>query len=480
MKDIETNPLSKPALKIAQTFERMRKHSLYRIVAWILGCVTLLIVKIAQKTDTAESNVNRQRDAVRSKLVDDGILEALVVEAKSHILRKQAFFNKPVPDESKLHRLAEIDAKGALEEKIDYILKKENLDVHKTSSFQEAYIRLLSNPLFFFFSLVVSLPFYILMGIFMVPYLKYTFERTLMLIFVIVGVIVLVFSILYISPSDPAQNILGQGATQEQIGNFNKIYGLDKPYVEQAFRYVKNILTFDLGHSYVGNEDIGEAVGRRFPVTLQIALLSMLFCLVIAIPAGIISAIKQYSTYDYVFMFIALVGLSIPSFWLGLILVLNFSLKAGWLPAMYQAGNWVSMIMPSFVLGTVMAAGIARMTRSSMLEVKSSDYVMTARAKGLDEKAVIFRHILPNAMIPIVTMIGLQLGNILGGAATVEKVFNIMGIGAYVVDKQYLPDVPAVIVTVVYASLVVSVANLVVDILYTFIDPRLKTRLKNY
>lgn len=480
MKDIETNPLSKPALKIAQTFERMRKHSLYRIVAWILGCVTLLIVKIVQKTNTAESNANRQRDAVRSKLVDDGIWEALVAESKSHILRKQAFFNKPIPDESKLHQLAEIDAKGVMEEKIDCILKKENLDVHKTNSFQEAFARLLSNPLFFFFSLVVSLPFYVLMGIFMMPYLKYTFERTLMLVFVVVGVIVMVFTIMNISPSDPARNLLGQSATQEQVDNFNKAYGLDKPYIEQCIRYIKNILTFDLGKSYVGNEEISEAIGRRFPVTLQIALFSMLLCLLIAIPAGIISAIKQYSAYDYVFMFIALVGLSIPSFWLGLLMVLEFSLKAGWLPGMYRVGDLTSIIMPAFVLATVMAAGIARMTRSSMLEVKSSDYVMTARAKGLSEKVVIFRHILPNAMIPIVTVVGLQLGNILGGAATVEKVFNIMGIGAYVVDKQYLPDVPAVTATVVYASLIVGVANLAVDILYTLIDPRLKTKLKNY
>jgi peptide/nickel transport system permease protein len=385
-----------------------------------------------------------------------------------------------VPDEAKLQRLVQADAQSALEEKIDDIFAKKAPNFNATSTFQDTFAELLSNPLFFIFSLVVSLPMYILVGIFVMPYLKYIFERSLMLLFVVMGVIALVFSILYISPSKPAENILGQGATQEQIDNFNRIHGLDKPYIEQALRYVKNILTFDLGRSYIGNENISEAISRRFSVTLQISLLSMLFCLILALPSGIISAIKQYSAYDYVFMFIALVGLSIPSFWLGLVLVLNFSLKARWLPAMYQADNWVSMLMPAIVLSTVLAAGIARMTRSSVLEVKRSDYIMTARAKGLSENAVILRHILPNAMIPIVTVIGLQFGSVLGGAATVEKVFNIMGIGAYVVDKQYLPDVPAVIATVVYASLVVSVTNLVVDILYTIIDPRLKTRLKNY
>jgi peptide/nickel transport system permease protein len=471
--------LRKPALKIAQTFERMRKHKLYLIIAWLLGFATLLVVKVFEHTGTGGESV-KQRDILRSKLKEDGVFDALKATAKSQILREREFFNKSVPDEGKLNRLAQADAQSALEEKIDYILEKENPDFNTANAFQEVFARLLSKPLFFIFSIILSLPMYIVMGIFSVPYLKYTFERALMLVFVVVGVIALVFSILYISPSKPAENILGQGATQEQINNFNKIHGLDKPYIEQGFRYVKNILTFDLGRSYIGNENISEAIGRRFSVTLQIALLSMLFCLILALPSGIISAIKQYSAYDYVFMFIALVGLSIPSFWLGLIMVLNFSLKARWLPAMYQADNWVSMLMPAIVLSTVLAAGIARMTRSSVLEVKRSDYIMTARAKGLSENAVILRHILPNAMIPIVTVIGLQFGSVLGGAATVEKVFNIMGIGAYVVDKQYLPDVPAVIATVVYASLVVSVANLAVDILYTLIDPRLKTRLKNY
>ena len=195
---------------------------------------------------------------------------------------------------------------------------------------------------------------------------------------------------------------------------------------------------------------------------------------------GVVSAIRQYSAFDNISMLVVLLALSIPHFWLGLVLVLNFSIKLGWLPAIYKAGEWKSMLMPAFVLGTGYAAGIARMTRSSMLEVKSSDYVMTARAKGLSERAVTFRHILSNALIPIITMVGMQFGGIVAGAPTTEKVFGISGIGIYIVEKEFVPDTPAVVASVVYCSVAISLANLLVDILYTFIDPRIKTRLKDY
>jgi len=468
------------AQKIVGAYERMGKYGGYRIAAQILGCVTLLAVRLVQLLRGAQAEADKRRSEITRSLKEEGEEDRLTKEAESHIRRKCEFLGESEPPPDELRRQAAAVAKREIDERVDSLLQKEGNGSHRTSLFLATFARLLGNPLFLILSVIVSLPFYLLLCIFMQPYLKYIFERTIMLAFVILGVIILVFSILYVSPSDPARNILGQQATKEQIENFNKIYGLDQPYWKQALTYVKNILTFDLGRSYVGNEYISEVIGRRFPTTFQIALLSMFVCLIIAIPAGIISAVRQYSAYDYIFMFIALLGLSIPNFWLGLILVLNFALKAGWLPAMYQVGVFKSMIMPAIVLGTGMSAGIARMTRSSMLEVKRSDYVMTARAKGLSERAVTFRHILTNAMIPIVTMIGLQFGDILGGAATTEAVFNIKGIGTYVVEKEYLPDVPAVLASVVYVSLVVSVANLVVDILYTFIDPRLKTRLRDY
>lgn len=179
-------------------------------------------------------------------------------------------------------------------------------------------------------------------------------------------------------------------------------------------------------------------------------------------------------------MFVALIGLSIPNFWLGLILILNFSIKLQWLPATFQVGNWMSMIMPAIVLGTGMSASVARMTRSSMLEVKHSDYVLTARAKGLTERKVVLKHILGNAMIPIVTVIGMQFGGMLGGSSVTEKVFNINGLGSWIVDKQFIPDIPVILAGVVYISVVISIANLAVDILYAFIDPRIKSKMKNY
>ena len=301
-----------------------------------------------------------------------------------------------------------------------------------------------------------------------------------MMIFVLFGVVWLVFTILYISPMDPALNILGQTATQEQVDNFNRIYGLDQPYLTQLFRQFRNLITLDLGNSYQGNEPIIGALATKFPITLEVTFWSMVVSLGIAIPAGIVSAIKQYSSIDYIAMFFALLGLSIPNFWLGLMLILYFSINLGILPATYQPGNNLTLIMPAIVLGTGMSASVARMTRSSMLEVKNADYILTARAKGLPENRVVMKHILGNAMIPIITTIGAQFGGMLGGSSVTEKVFNINGIGSYIVERQYIPDIPVVLAGVVYISFIVSIMNLVVDIMYAVIDPRIKSRMKNY
>ena len=197
-------------------------------------------------------------------------------------------------------------------------------------------------------------------------------------------------------------------------------------------------------------------------------------------PAGIISAIKQYSGLDYAMMLIALLGLSIPNFWLGLIMILEFSIQLKWVPAMYQVGNLITIIMPAIVVGTGMSAQIARMTRSSMLEVARQDYVMMARAKGLPEGKVVMRYILKNALLPIITVIGMSFAATLSGAATTEKVFNIKGMCEYISSSTLLPDTPVVIGGVIYIAAAISISNLIVDLIYTFIDPRLKTRLRNY
>ncbi|MDL2293026.1 ABC transporter permease [Ruminococcaceae bacterium OttesenSCG-928-D13] len=471
--------LNKPAVRIVSTYERMKRNGIYRVLSLIFGCITLVIVKLVQRAGSASNPAQARREELHKAFVEKGELAALKAEAEAHLRRKNQFFNKHMSDEE-LRREAEKTALLALEDKVNAQLELEGVDTRKTSGFQDTFIALLSKAPFFVFSLIVSFPMYILVLIYMMPYLKYTVDRLAMLVFVVLGVIILVFSILFISPSDPALNILGEKATPEQVANFREVYGLDKPYLSQAFDTVKRIATFDLGRSYVGNENIGEAIARKFPVTMQLAIVSMALALFVGLLVGIISAIRQYSAFDYTSMFVVLVALSIPNFWLGLVMVLNFSIKTGWLPSIYQVGNWQSMIMPAIVLGTGMAAGIARMTRSSMLEVRSSDYVMTAKAKGLSERSVTFRHILSNALIPIITMAGMQFGGIMGGSPTTEKVFSISGIGIYIVDKEFLPDVPAVVASVVYVSLTISLANLLVDILYTFVDPRIKTRLKNY
>lgn len=221
------------------------------------------------------------------------------------------------------------------------------------------------------------------------------------------------------------------------------------------------------------------AIMRKFPVTVEMTVYAFLIAVVIALPIGIISAVKPNTAFDYVFMFIALVGLSLPTFWFGMIMILNFSINSHILPASYIEGNKLSLLMPALVAGTHLAASLARNTRSALLEVLNQDYIVTARAKGLSNLRVIIKHGLGNAMIPIVTVAGLQFGGGLGGSAVIEKVFNVKGIGSYVVDKQFLPDIPAILGGVVYVSIVISLVNLAVDLLYVWLDPRIKSRLKS-
>ncbi|GAF18105.1 glutathione transporter, permease component [Bacillus sp. JCM 19046] len=341
-------------------------------------------------------------------------------------------------------------------------------------------VAFLTTPLGLCIGLLTALPMYILLVIYANPYIKYIAERLLMMIYVVFGVTALVFTILYLSPFDPATNLLGEQASRDQIDAFNRVYGLDQSYLTQLWQAIQGIVTFDLGQSYEGNQDVVQTIFRRFPVTLQLTLLSLFLAIVIAVPAGIYAAVKRNSFYDQFFMFIALIGLSIPSFWLGLVMILQFSIQFGWLPATYSSTNALSLLMPAIVLGTSLTAAVARMTRSSTLEVVQEDYILLAKAKGLSGWSVVVKHALPNALIPVVTIIGLQFGGMLGGAAVVEKVFNISGLGSYIVDKQFIPDIPAVLGGVIYIAIVISIINLLVDLLYAFLDPRIRSKMKDY
>lgn len=462
------------------TFKRMYRNSTYRVWLWVLGFFTVLITYIRYKGQKGKDRFAVIKDGLRKELDATGMREQLYQEALAQVKRKNEYFKKNV-SESEVEKLARAIADKNYEQILQDKAKDQAdcADIHEVTM-ASCYAELITNPLFLLFSVIVSFPMYIVMLLFTNAITKYATDRIVMMIFVLFGVTWLVFTILYISPMDPALNILGQTATQEQVEQFNHVYGLDQSYAVQLMNSFKKLITFNMGNSYQGNENIAQALANKFPITLQVTFWSMLVSLGIAIPAGIISAIKQYSSFDYIAMFIALLGLSIPNFWLGLMLILELAIKMEILPATYQVGNNLTMIMPAIVLGTGMSASVARMTRSSMLEVKNSDYILTARAKGLPENKVVLKHILGNAMIPIVTTIGMQFGGMLGGSSVTEKVFNINGIGSYIVEKQYIPDIPVVLAGVVYISFVVSIVNLIVDILYAVIDPRIKSKMKNY
>ncbi len=466
--------------RFKDTFQRMYRNSVYRIWLWVLGFFTVLVTYFKYKSLKGKDQFAAIKADLRKELEATDLQEQLLHDAMLQARKKNEYFKKNASEadiEKEAKAIASKNFEQILHDRANIAAEMQGV---REVTMAQAYADLIDNKLFLIASVIVSFPMYIVMVLFQNPISKYATDRIVMMIFVLFGVTWLVFTILYISPMDPALNILGQTATPEQVEQFNRVYGLDQPYLTQLLRAFRNLLTLDLGNSYQGNENIILALSNKFPITLQVTFASMAVSLGIALPAGIISAIKQYSSFDYIAMFIALLGLSIPNFWLGLMLILYFAINLKVLPATFQVGNWMTLIMPAIVLGTGMSASVARMTRSSMLEVKNADYIQTARAKGLPENKVVMKHILGNALIPIVTTIGGQFGGMLGGSSVTEKVFNINGIGSYIVDKQYIPDIPVVLAGVVYISFIISIMNLVIDILYAVIDPRIKSRMKNY
>jgi peptide/nickel transport system permease protein len=465
---------------IAAIYRKMLLHPAYSLLILLLGAPVSAIVYGVYQYRKSKYGYKAIAEETRNKLLATGYRDKLVLEAKEQLIRKHRFFGQTVSAEQtelEASRMAEIKFNETFSHELEKQLAGES---GLKFSFGDTYHALALNPAFFAISLIIGFPMYVLMAIYSMPYLKYVAERLVMAIFVIFGVAFLVFTILYISPMNPAANLLGETATAEQIASFNHLYGLDQPYLVQLWDTLKGILTFDLGKSFAGNENVTAAIASKFPVTLTLTVISTLIAVLIALPIGIISATRPNSFFDYTFMFIALLGLSIPNFWQALIFILNFSIKLPWLPATYNPENWLSAIMPIVVLGTGLTAAVARMTRSSTLEVIHEDYITTARAKGLARKHVIWKHAVGNALIPIITVIGLQFGGMLGGAAVTEKVFNISGIGSYIVDKQFIPDIPSVMGGVVYTAITISIVNVIVDLLYAFFDPRIRSKMKQY
>ncbi len=297
-----------------------------------------------------------------------------------------------------------------------------------------------------------------------------------MMIPVLLGVIIIVFSIMYITPGDPARMILGEAAPASAVAELRESLGLNGSYFSQLFTYVKKLVfEFDLGYSYASKKPVINEILERFPTTLLLATLSVTISVVVGVTMGIISATKQYSIFDKIATSIALLGVSMPTFWAGLMAVIIFAVHLRWLPASGSYG-WEYWILPSLTLGLSSSATIMRMTRSSMLEVIRQDYIRTARAKGQKESVVIMFHALKNAMIPVVTVIGMRFGALLGGSVLIESVFAIPGLGKFIIDSINMRDNPVVQGGVLLLALSFSICNLLVDILYGFIDPRIKSQ----
>ncbi len=304
---------------------------------------------------------------------------------------------------------------------------------------------------------------------------KYIGRRILALIPVIVGVTLLVYFIMSLAPGDPVKTILGEQATPEAIESLREEMGLNDPIIVQYVRWFGKLLQGDLGLSYKSKDSVSMEIASRIPTTLKLSFSAMTIAILFAIPLGIIAAVKQNSIIDGASMFLALLGVSIPIFWLGLLLILLFSLRLGLLPSA-GAQSWKSFILPGIALGFHSMASIARITRSSMLEVIRQDYTRTARAKGLPYRDVIQKHALRNALIPTVTVVGLQMGALLSGSVLTETVFSLPGIGRYMIQSISGRDIPAVLGCIVVFTLTFSVVNLIVDLLYGFIDPRIRAQ----
>lgn len=302
-------------------------------------------------------------------------------------------------------------------------------------------------------------------------------KRLLMLIPVILGVTFIVFFILSLTPGDPADIITGGRVDDATIQAVREEFGLNDPLPVQYIRYMKNLLQGDLGVSYATRRPVIKEVLAVFPATIKLTFWAMLVSILIAIPIGIVSATKQYTLVDNISMLVALLGVSMPSFWLGLLLILLFSVNLGWLPSGGATAPF-SIIMPAVTLGVGSAAITARMTRSSMLEVIRQDYIRTARAKGVNKKVIIRKHALRNALIPVITIIGIQFGDMLGGAVAAEMVFSWPGIGRLLVDSIKGKDTPMVMGCMILATVSFSIVNLGVDILYAYLDPRIKAEYK--
>lgn len=309
--------------------------------------------------------------------------------------------------------------------------------------------------------------------------LKFVIKRILIMIPIVIGVIFIVFAINRMSPADPVAGVLGSSYTQEQYDRQKAEMGLDKPFLIQFAVYIRDLVAkLDMGQSYQNGTSVSGEIFKRLPTTLKLGVIGCLITIFLGIPFGIISATHQYSIADYAVTVFSLIFAAMPGFWLGLMLIIIFSLNLQWLPASMATKfvTWKHWILPSLAVGLCPVASITRLTRSSMLDVVRQDYIRTARAKGVREGRVIVHHALKNALIPVVTSLGLQLGILVSGSVVVEMIFSIPGLGSLMTTAISNADYPVIQGCVVVLSVLICCINLLTDILYGFIDPRIMSQ----
>ncbi|MDR1732206.1 MAG: ABC transporter permease [Synergistaceae bacterium] len=305
--------------------------------------------------------------------------------------------------------------------------------------------------------------------------IRYIVKRIITLIPVVLGVTLLVFVIMQLAPGDPARQILGEAAPEEAVEKLRVEMGLRDPVLLRYVRYMTRFVQGDFGTSYIKNRSVASEIASRFPYTVKLAVVAAVLTVVLSIPLGILAAVKQNTIFDNLSMIITLIGISMPVFWLGLLLILQFSLKFRWVPVA-GAQSWRSYILPAICLSFVNMSTVARTTRSSMLETIRQDYIRTALAKGVARTKVVHKHAFRNALIPTITVIGIQMSQLLGGSVLVETVFAWPGLGRLMVEAINQRDTPMVLGCVILLTIIFSVLNLIIDLCYGLVDPRIRAQ----
>ncbi len=304
------------------------------------------------------------------------------------------------------------------------------------------------------------------------PFLFF-FSKLASVVFVTFGVVTLVFFILHWAGGDPTVYMLGEFAKPADIELLRESFGLNLPLEQQYFKYIRDVLNFDFGVSYHSKKAVITLITERLPATIELAIAGLFVALLIAIPLGMVAAVNKDTAADHGAMFFSLLGVSMPNFWLGPILILFFSLGLGWFPVSGREG-FASLVLPAFTLGTALAAILSRMLRSSLLETLNEDYIRTAKAKGLHPFVIVAKHAMRNALLPVLTLLGLQLGALLGGAVITETVFSWPGVGKLTIDSILSRDYPVVQASILLISVIYVVVNLATDMIYALVDPRVR------